>query len=46
MLRDSFTTIYGRAAPDGIVLPELLPPDRVMAAPDDAAVDEWGNIAR
>ena len=40
-----FNAVYGPAAPDGIVLPELLSPDAVMAALDDAAGEER-DIAR
>jgi len=35
-----FNAVYGPAAPDGIVLPELLTPDVVMAALDDAVGEE------
>lgn len=35
-----FNAVYGPATPDGIVLPELLTPDVVMAALDDAAGEE------
>ncbi|NBD31177.1 MAG: copper-binding protein [Alphaproteobacteria bacterium] len=39
-----FNAVYGPAAPDGIVLPELLSADAVMAALDDAT-DEDRDIA-
>ncbi|SER94027.1 suppressor for copper-sensitivity B [Tranquillimonas rosea] len=35
-----FNAVYGPAAPDGIVLPELLSSEAVMAALDDAAGEE------
>ncbi|SLN76465.1 Thiol:disulfide interchange protein DsbD [Roseibaca ekhonensis] len=41
-----FNAVYGPAAPDGIVLPELLTPDAVMAALDDAAGDERAIAAQ
>ena len=35
-----FNAVYGPAAPDGIVLPELLTAGAVMAALDDAAKEK------
>nr|WP_199259967.1 protein-disulfide reductase DsbD domain-containing protein [Paracoccus binzhouensis] len=35
-----FNAVYGPATPDGVVLPELLTPDVVVAALDDAAGEE------
>ncbi|NBD29654.1 MAG: copper-binding protein [Alphaproteobacteria bacterium] len=41
-----FNAVYGPAAPEGIVLPELLTADAVMAALDDAAGEDRDIIAR